>query len=237
MNFISEHIYCKEKTNVVAHAKQLADEIRRVANAHRKYREEIPGLAAKNIRIALDEWNYWHGSYFYGELGVRYYLKDGLGVAEGLHELYRNSDLIYIANYAQTVNVLGCLKVTTTAAAFESTGLVLDLYRNHFGTIPIAVSGVSENLDVSAAWTDDKMAITVAIVNPNADEKQVTLDVGGVSVKKTATRRVITNPDPESYNEPGKAPNMTIEKTKVRLEKSGVLVPPYSVSLYRLEVD
>ncbi len=168
MNFISEHIYCKEGSNVVGHVKELADEIRHVASVHREYREEIPGLTAKNIRVALDEWNYWHGSYSYGELGVRYYLKDGLGVAEGLHELYRNSDLFYIANYAQTVNVLGCIKVTTTAAAFESTGLVLELYRNHFGTIPIAVSGTGNNLDVSAAWADDKKAITVAIVNPNS---------------------------------------------------------------------
>jgi alpha-N-arabinofuranosidase len=236
MNFISEHIYCKEKTNVVAHAKQLADEIRRVADAHRKYREQIPGLAAKNIRIALDEWNYWHGSYFYGELGVRYYLEDGLGAAEGLHELYRNSDLIYLADYAQTVNVLGCIKATTTAAAFESTGLVLDLYRNHFGTIPIAVSGVSDNLDVAAAWTDDKKAITVAIVNPDSDEKHVTLDLSGVSVKKNTTCWMITNPDPESFNEPGKQPVIVIKKKDVTVTKSGVVVPSYSVSLYRLEV-
>jgi alpha-N-arabinofuranosidase len=237
MNFISEHIYCKEKTNVVAHAKQLADEIRRVADAHRKYRQEIPGLAGKNIRIALDEWNYWHGSYLYGELGVRYYLKDGLGVAEGLHELYRNSDLVYIADYAQTVNALGCIKATTTAAAFESTGLVLDLYRNHFGTIPIAVSGASDNLDVSAAWTDDKSAITVAIVNPNSDEKRVTLDLGGVSFKKNATHWVISNPDPESYNEPGGKPAIVIKEKNVAIKKSSVAVPPYSVSLYRLELQ
>jgi len=236
MNFISEHIYCKEGSNVVGHVKELADEIRHGASVHRKYREEIPGLAAKNIRIALDEWNYWHGSYLYGELGARYYLKDGLGVAEGLHELYRNSDLFYVANYAQTVNVLGCIKVTTIAAAFESTGLVLELYRNHFGTIPIAVSGTGNNLDISAAWTDDKKAITVAIVNPNSIDENVSLDVSGVSLAKNATRWMITNPDPESYNEPGKTPNIAIEKMAVKLKNSSVLVPPYSVSLYRLEI-
>ena len=236
MNFISEHIYCKEGSNVVGHVKELADEIRHVASVHREYREEIPGLTAKNIRVALDEWNYWHGSYSYGELGVRYYLKDGLGVAEGLHELYRNSDLFYIANYAQTVNVLGCIKVTTTAAAFESTGLVLELYRNHFGTIPIAVSGRGDNLDVSAAWVDDKKAITVAIVNPNSVDESVSLDLNGVSLAKNATRWMIANPDPESYNEPGKTPNIAIGKMAVKLKNSGVLVPPYSVSLYRLEI-
>jgi len=237
MNFMSEHIYCKEKTNVADHARQLADEIRKVADAHRQYRKEIPGLAKKNIRIALDEWNYWHGSYYYGELGTRQHLKDGLGVAEGLHELYRNSDLFQIANYSQTVNVLGCIKVTTTAAAFESTGLVLELYRNHFGTIPIAVSGAANNLDVSAAWTDDKKAITVAIVNPNSTDERVSLDLNGVSTAKTATRWLIANPDPQSYNEPGETPKIAIQQQNVKLKNSGVTVPPYSVSLFRLEVQ
>jgi alpha-N-arabinofuranosidase len=236
MNFMSEHIYCKEGTNVEAHVKELADEIRHVAKIHREYREEIPGLTAKNVRIALDEWNYWHGSYYYGELGVRYYLKDGLGVAEGLHELYRNSDLIYIANYAQTVNVLGCMKVTTTAAAFESTGLVLDLYRNHFGTIPIEVSGARDNLDVSAAWTDDKKAITVAIVNPESTEQKVKADFGQTALEPKATRWLIENSNPMSYNEPGKKPNIAIQEKAVTVKNSTFVVPPYSVSLYRLEV-
>ena len=236
MNFISEHVYCKEKTNVIAHVEQLRDAIRDVADIHRKYREEIPSLAAKNIRIALDEWNYWHGSYLYGPLGVHYYLKDGLGVAEGLHELYRNSDLFYIANYAQTVNVLGCIKVTTTASDFASTGLVLELYRNHFGTLPIEVSGVRDNLDVAAAWTDDRKAITVAIVNPNSRKERVKLDLSGVSLKKKASTWVISNPDPESYNTPGETPQIVIREKLVAVKQSSLLLPPCSVSLYRLEI-
>ena len=94
MNFMSEHIYVKELPNVVDHAAQLKNEIRRVANAHREYNAEIPGLAQKNVRLAMDEWNYWYGDYIYGELGVRYHMKDALGIAEGSHEYYRNSDFI-----------------------------------------------------------------------------------------------------------------------------------------------
>ena len=43
-----------------------------------------------------------------------------------------------MANYAQTVNVLGCIKTSKTAAALDTTGLVLMLYRKHFGTLPVA---------------------------------------------------------------------------------------------------
>ncbi|HEY4952916.1 MAG TPA: alpha-L-arabinofuranosidase C-terminal domain-containing protein, partial [Verrucomicrobiae bacterium] len=236
MNFMSEHIYCREKSNVVAHVKQLAQEIHRVATAHREYNRDLPGLAEKNIRVAMDEWNYWYGPYIYGELGVRYHMKDALGVAEGLHEYFRNSDVFFMANYAQTVNVIGCIKTTPTAAAFETTGLVLELYRHHYGTIPIEVSGETGDLDVAAAWTDDKKAITFAIVNPDPMDEKVTTDFDPISLKSKATRWVISNPDPESYNEPGHGPHVVIKEKKVKIKNSTFLAPPYSVTLYRLEI-
>ena len=48
-----------------------------------------------------------------------------------------------MANYAQTVNVIGAIKTTKTAAELETTGLVLALYRRRFGTLPVRVSGSS----------------------------------------------------------------------------------------------
>ena len=84
----------------------------------------------------MDEWNYWHREYVYGELGCIYELSDGLGVAAGLHEFFRQSDLIHMAHYAQTVNVIGAIKTTRTAAEMETTGLVLQLYRERFGQTP-----------------------------------------------------------------------------------------------------
>ena len=236
MNFMSEHIYVGKKTNVIDHARQLADEIHRVAAAHRGYRSEIPGLPARNIRLAMDEWNYWYGPYLYGELGVRYHMKDALGVAEGLHEYFRNSDLFFMANYAQTVNVIGCIKATSTASAFETTGLVLELYRRHYGTIPIEVAGHTGNLDVAAAWTGDHKAITLAIVNPGSDDEQISVDCGGVVLKPDAWRWVISNPDPESYNEPGQPPEVTIKQDKVNAKDLVFTAPACSVNLYQLQV-
>ena len=52
-----------------------------------------------------------------------------------------------MANYAQTVNVIGAIKTNKTAAVFDTTGLVLKLYRKHFGTIPMAASRSPEPLD------------------------------------------------------------------------------------------
>jgi alpha-N-arabinofuranosidase len=125
----------------------------------------------------MDEWNYWYGRYVYGELGVQYHLKDALGIARGLHAFFRNSDLYFMANYAQTVNVIGAIKTSRTAAVFDTTGLVLKLYRNRFGSIPVAVSGAAGKLDIAAALTEDGTILTVAVVNPQANLDAISFDV------------------------------------------------------------
>jgi alpha-L-arabinofuranosidase len=233
MNYLSEHIYVKEMTNVEAHTAQLANEIARVAKAHRQYLEQIPGLGDKHVLIAMDEWNYWYGDYRFGELGCRYYLKDGLGVARGLHEYFRNSDLFFMANYAQTCNVIGAIKTTQTAASLEPTGLVLALYRNHFGTIPIEVSDAPKWLDVSAAWTSDKSAVTIGIVNPTIIDNHVQLS-GDLPLSGQAKQWVITGADAEAYNQPGETPGVTLSEHDVTVDHLNLEAPPLSVVVYQL---
>jgi alpha-L-arabinofuranosidase len=236
MSLISEHIYCQEKTDMLEHVRQLSREIIFKANAHRKYREEISGLKAKNIGIAMDEWNYWYGDYIYGELGVRYHLKDALGVAIGLHEYFRNSDIYLMANYAQTVNVIGCIKTTPTDAAFETTGLALKLYRQHFGTIPVAISHSSATLDISAAVTDDNKIVSVAIVNPVKNADQVAFDFGETHVGNDGKIWLISNENPEIYNEPGKAPNVVIQEKEITLVNNILDIPGFSIVIMNLKL-
>jgi alpha-N-arabinofuranosidase len=234
MNLISEHIYCKEKRSVIEHTKQLAQQIRRKADAHKKYRKEIEELRGKDIRIAMDEWNFWYGDYIYGELGVRYHLKDALGVAAGLHEYFRNSDLYFMANYAQTVNVIGCIKTSKTDAAFETTGLALKLYRNNFGTLPLTVSGDTGPLDVAAAWTEDHKALTIAIVNPTEQEQKLTMDLRGTRLTRDGKLWLIAHSNPMAYNEPGKKPEVVIVEKSLTGVSNKLNVPPLSISLYKL---
>ena len=187
MSLISEHFYVQEAPDLAGHVAQVPRQIKRIADAHRRYRETIPALAGKNIRIALDEWNYWYGPHLYGELGTRYFLKDALGIAAGIHEYSRQADIVFMANYAQTVNVIGAIKTTKTAAAFDTTGLVLKLYRAHFGQVPVTITGAPAPLDVAAAWRDDKSALTLAIVNPTTEPQALALQLKGASFAPTAT--------------------------------------------------
>jgi alpha-N-arabinofuranosidase len=236
MNLISEHIYCQEKEDIAAHAGQLAERIRFKADSHRAYRRNLPELAGKDIRVAMDEWNYWYGDYLFGELGVRYHLKDALGVAAGLHEYFRNSDLYAMANYAQTVNVIGCIKTTATEAAFDATGLPLVLYRKEFGNVPVRVEAGGIGQDVAAALAAGGNVLTIAVVNPMPGGAELPFIVPGAAFERNAACWRITHADPMAFNEPGKPQVLSIRKSKIRLEEDVLSCPGYSVNLIRLNL-
>ena len=236
MNLISEHIYCRELDTLSAHIDQIANSVKNVADAHRTYRQEIEGLAEKDIRIAMDEWNYWYGDYIYGELGVRYHHKDALGIAKGLHEYFRNSDLFFMANYAQTVNVIGCIKTTATEAGFATTAMPLMLYRKHFETIPVQVKHTVPLLDVAAAISEDKEVLTVSMVNSDNQPKTFLLDIRDCSLPKNGTSWIIQHEDPEAFNVPGEDPEVNIVESDYTMKNNRIEVPAYAIMMLKFEL-
>jgi alpha-N-arabinofuranosidase len=237
MDLVSEHFYCQESPGLLAHVAQIPNQIRRISDAVRKYRQTLPALAGQDLRIAMDEWNYWYGPHLYGELGTRYFLKDALGIAAGFNEYARQSDLVFMANYAQTVNVIGAIKTTKTAAALDATGVVLKLYREHFGAIPVEVRGAPEPLDVAAAWKDDNTSLVLSIVNPTAEPQTLALQFAGIKLPAMGHLWRIAGHDPKAFNEPGKPPAITVQETAAeRLPKAWV-VPPLSISLVEVNVQ
>jgi len=234
IDLIAEHFYCQEKPDLIEHTSQIADRIKQKVEFHQQLREKLDTLKGKDIRIAMTEWNHWYGRHAFGELGTRYFLKDALGVAKGLHEYFRHSNMIFMANYAQTVNVIGCIKASKTAAAFETTGLALKLYRNHFGNVPVAVTGDASPLDVSVAWARNHRALTIGVVNPTEQKRELTMDLRGTRLRRSGKLWRIAHTDPMAYNEPGKEPNVVIEEEPVTGLSDTLSLPPLSISLYRL---
>jgi len=161
-------------------------------------------------------------------------LQDALGIAAGLHEMFRNSDIIYMANYAQTVNVIGCIKTTKTKAGFAATAMPLMLYRNHFGEIPVKVIGTPEPLDIAAALTEDRDGLTIGVVNPSNSKMELELNVLDATPTNTVEKWEITASDPMAYNEPGKAAQVKIKKKSVRITNNQLQISPLSVTVYKL---
>jgi alpha-N-arabinofuranosidase len=235
MGLLSEHIYWQNKPDVVAHVEQASAGIKKIAEAHRGYRRELPSLKGKDIQIALDEWNYWYGPNEYGELGTQYFLQDGLGAAAALHEMFRHSDIFYMANYAQTVNVIGAIKTTATAAEMETTGLVLQLYRERFGVTPVEIGPAPAPLDVTAALSADGRALTIAVVNPTEEARRLRLELaGGRALSGSGQKWVITGEGRFAHNRPGAPRQVDIRTEALTRGAGGVEVAPLSVTLYSL---
>lgn len=238
MDLISEHFYCREKGDIVEHVRQISENVRRKAEAHREYRKRFDELEGKDIDIALDEWNYWYGPHVYGELGTRYFLKDALGIAAGLNEMIRNSDIYAMANYAQTVNVIGAIKTSKTDAEFAATGLALKLYRDHFGSIPVKVE-VPQPLDAVAAWRVERRgkSLTLAVVNPVARAVTIDLNLEGAKLRGSAHRWLLTGEDGMAFNEPGQPRRVGITASRMRGSFKKLTVAPLSVSLFEFPVS
>ncbi len=239
MDLISEHFYRQDwhGGGLITHVRQIPDAIRERAELHRRYREEIPGLAEKDIRICMDEWNYWYGPHVYGELGTRYFLKDALGIAAGIHEYSRQSDMIYMANYAQTVNVIGCIKTDDIHAGFAATGLVLKLYRHQFGTRPVAIEETYRPLEAAVTLTEGGDTVCIGIVNPTMKSWKLPLELNGAEAEPEALCWTIGGKDPMAYNVPGMDPVIRIEGPVKARWVSGIEIRPLSIQLLRIPVN
>ncbi len=240
MSILSEHFYrgrtpfgTEGRVDLLTHVGQLKESIRKKAEGHRALQASLPNLHGRIVPIAMDEWNFWHRETVYGELGCVYELSDGLGVAEGLHEYYRNSDIIQMAHYAQTVNVIGAIKTTRIAAEMETTGLVLQLYRAHYGATPLRLAQDFGNYDVAAALTSDGRALTVSVVNPTSEEVALSLALDGAALAGDATRWSIAGADEFAHNTPGQ-PRVVDIKRAEHVSASALRVPALSCSLFEL---
>ena len=102
-------------------------------------------------------------------------------------------------------------------AVLNPTGLLFKMYRDHFGTIPVEVSGDSPQpkpiypaggdqpavnpgsatfpLDVSAALGEDRKTLTFAVLNPSDSEQQLKLAINGV---KLASQGKVSRMSPAS---------------------------------------
>src|SRR5262249_35003454 len=131
-------------------------------------------------------------------------------------------------------NVIGAIKTTADAAELEPTGLALALYRRHFGTLPVAVRAPPAPLDVAAAWTADRAALTVAVVNPDpARPRRPAPAARGAGLRGPGRRFVLTGASPLAGNAPGRPRGVTVEETAVR-STDPLEIPPASVTLFVL---
>jgi alpha-N-arabinofuranosidase len=161
-------------------------------------------------------------------------MADGLGVAAGLHEYFRQSDIIHMAHYAQTVNVIGAIKTSRTAAEMETTGLILQLYRHHFGRIPLKFEHDFGPCDVAAALTDNRSALTIGVVNPTGRDLELHPSLAGATLARQAALWCVGAASADVHNTPGSPRSVDIRHTDAVDVSTSLRAPALSVSLFRI---
>ena len=264
MDMISEHYYSygNRRFDVTTGRsvpldpdEPLVDWMRRPANhvkikveAYEHYLELIPALRAKPVPIAMDEWAY-AGSPPNGFKIVPAY-------AWAFHEMFRHSRLYQMANFTFATSLLSASR---SEAVLNPAGLLFKLYRDHFGTIPVTVTGNAPQsaprylpggeeplvnagsptypLDVAAAWVDDRTALTVAVVNPTESEQTMDLSFQGVRLAGGGTRWRLAPGRLDARIVVGEAPQVELEEEPVTRVLTRATFRPFSVTVYRLAVQ
>lgn len=250
-DLISEHTYgdprrydltLGERVDVT---EPVLDSVRRGANyihAIREdwelYKKDFP-LERDHITMSIDEWAFFAGG-----------LRGVLASALMLHEMFRNTDFITMGAYTTGMS---WLSYDGTDSTYSEQGLLFLLYRKHFGTTPIVISGNSPQpapkwpaggdqpsvtsgsptypLDMSAALTGDGRTLTVAAVNATADVQNVEVDLAGFTPRGSGTLWRLTGPSLDSSNHVGQPPQVTVTETGFDTRDRRLSVEPYSVEL------
>jgi alpha-N-arabinofuranosidase len=91
-------------------------------------------------------------------------------------------------------------------------------------------------LDVVAAWTADRKAFTVAVINPTDSAQAMDIKVKGVSLSKKGALYQIAPKSLTANITVGEEPEVKVDKYKLKTLPKNETFPPYSISIYRFDV-
>jgi alpha-N-arabinofuranosidase len=262
MDLISEHCYCNNnqhfdlergayantEDSLVEWARRPANRVRAKYEHYEEYLNRIPAFKEKRIPINLDEWSYARGMPPNSYRPVPSY-------AWVFHEMFRHSEVFQMAAFTFATS---CLSANRAEAVLNPVGLVFKLYRDHFGTLPVEVSGNSPPpppkypvggdqpkvnagsdtfpLDVAAALSNDRKTLTVAVVNPTDSEQRLDLSIKGgeLTGKGRLWRMAPTNINATIVV--GQKPQVEIEEHQVDAVPNTATIAPISVNIYEFTV-
>ena len=226
------------ETNFETYSASVLEGIRHIAEDYR-HRLGPADPELNRVRLAIDEWGIvrdWNPAPDppgLGPLEHYYPLGDGLAAARGLHELLRSADVVQMANWAQTVNVIGAIKATHNAADLSSVGEVLALYRARVGgtLVPVHLSP-SVPVDAVAAVEKKHGRLALGLVNfsPN-QEVSLKLDCGLAQAPGHLRAWRIDGPSLEAVNRPGEPEAVTTRELAPLSWEQPLVLPAHSVTV------
>jgi alpha-N-arabinofuranosidase len=263
MDMLSEHFYSSsgqrtdlEKGEKVSTGPQTliewerapATQIRAKYEHYQEYLKRIPELKGKPVPISLDEWAY------IGAPPSSY--KVVPAYAWAFHEMFRHSDLYQLGAFTFATAMIS---EDRTDAVLSPTGLLFKMYREHFGTIPVPVSGDSPQpkpihsaggdqpavnpgsdtypLDLSASLSDDRKTLTFAVLNPSDSEQRLNISINGAKLSNQGHLWRMAPSSVDATITVGQKPGVEVEEKEGTSVPDTVSVPPFSVNIYSFAVQ
>ena len=225
-----------------------AVQVRAKYEHYQEYLKRIPALRAKPVPIAIDEWAYFGGN------------RDGYKVvpayAWAFHEMFRHSDIFQLGAFTFATAMMS---QNRTEAILNPTGMLFKMYRDHFGTIPVEVTGDSPQpkptfpaggdqpainpgsdtypLDVVAALTEDRKALAIAVLNPSGSEQSIKLVVKRTKLASTGRLWRMAPQSIDATVQVDKKPEVQVEEQLLGPLPDTITVRPFSVNIYSYPIQ
>jgi alpha-N-arabinofuranosidase len=223
-----------------AYSASVMEGVRRlVADYRQRQAGGNPELA--RVRLAVDEWGIvrdWDPAPDGPGVGPfeHYYpLGDALASARALHELIRSADVVAMANWAQTVNVIGAIKANRNYAVMDTVGHLLALYRAQFGGSLVPVNlGAEVPVDAVAALDRKTGCLSLGLVNYSpAEEVALPLKAAGGALPRTAQVWRINGPSLGAINAPGQPEAVTTQTVPPIDLAAPIRLPAHSITVLK----
>jgi len=224
-----------------------AVQVRAKYEHYQEYLKRIPALRAKPVPIAIDEWAYFGG-------GPNSY-KTVPAYAWAFHEMFRHSDIFQLGAFTFATAMMS---ENRTEAILNPTGLLFKMYRDHFGTIPVEVTGDSPQpkpafpaggdqpavnpgsptypLDVVAAFSEDRKSLTIAVLNPSDSGQSIQLTINGAKLAGTGKLWRMAPDKIDATVQVDKKPEVQVEEQSLGSLPETITVRPFSVNIYSYPV-
>ena len=225
-----------------------AVQVRAKYEHYQEYLKRIPALRAKPVPIAIDEWAYFGG-------GPNSY-KTVPAYAWAFHEMFRHSDIFQMGALTFATSTMSSNR---TEAILNPTGMLFKMYRDHFGTIPVEVTGNSPQpkpafpaggdqpavnpgsptypLDVVAAFSEDRKSLSIAVLNPSDSEQSIRLQINGTKLTSAGKLWRMAPDKIDATVQVDKTPEVQVEEQSLGVLPDTVSVRPFSVNIYSYPVQ
>ncbi len=225
---------------LVEWARQPANRVLTMVECWEEYKRRHPALNEGKVKVFFDEYAY----------SFRQTLKTCLALGMCLHEFFRHTDFIDMAGYTMAT---GWLNFDRTRSVISATGRLYQMYNQHFGTIPVEVTGslpvpkpefpaggdqprvnagsATYPLDVSAALTADRKALVVAVVNATEQPQSLQLDLEGFAAARRGRTWTLSGSRLDGENVVGKPPEVSVVEGRFNTG-APLKIAPTSIVLY-----